>query len=156
MQETAHTYVEIIVGVFVAIGLGALLLLCLQVSGFSAEDIDGYRVSARFSNVGQLQSGAPVRMSGVKVGVVRDVTIDHESFNAVVTMEIDDRYDRIPIDTSASIYTSGLLGEQYAALLAGGEEEFLKDGDDLEFTSGAIVLEEIVGSLLFSKAAGDE
>ena len=156
MQDTTHTYVEIVVGVFVAIGLGALLLLALQVSGFSGEDIDGYRVTARFSNVGQLQGGAPVRMSGVKVGVVRNVAVDPESFEAVVTMEIDDRYDRIPLDTSASIYTAGLLGEQYAALLAGGEEEFLEDGDALEFTSSAIVLEEVIGGLLFSKAAGEQ
>ena len=155
MQEKEHTYLEIIVGVFVAIGIGALILLCLQVSGFGSKDVDGYKVSARFSNVGQLRSRAPVRLSGVNVGLVNSVSIDPESFEALVTMEIDDHYDNIPTDTGAGIYTSGLLGEQYVSLLPGAEEEFLEDGDEIEFTSSAIVLEEVIGRLLFSKAAGD-
>lgn len=156
MQETQHTYLEVIVGLFVTIGMGALILLCLQVSGFGSGDVDGYRVSARFSNVGQLKSNAPVRMSGVNVGVVHRVSIDADSFEALVTMEIDDRYDNIPADTGAGVYTSGLLGEQYVSLLPGAAEEFLEDGDELEFTSSAIVLEEVIGRFLFSRAAGDK
>ncbi len=151
-----HTYLEIVVGVFVALGLGALILLSLQVSGFGSEGIDGYQLSARFSNVGQLKPRAPVRMAGVKVGLVRDVTVDAATLEALVTMEIDHRFSQIPIDSSAGIYTSGLLGEQYVALQPGGEDSYLQDGSKLEFTSSAVVLEEVISKFLFSRAAGDD
>ena len=156
MQDTLHTYLELIVGVFVALGLGALLLLSLQVSGFGSEGVDGYRLSARFSNVGQLKPRAPVRMAGVKVGLVQNVTVDASTLQALITMEIDHRFSQIPIDSSAGIYTSGLLGEQYVALQPGGDDIYLQDGDELEFTSSAVVLEEVIGKFLFSKAAGDD
>ncbi len=140
---------EILVGVFVAIGLGALFVLAMKVSNLGDFGTsDGYRIEARFENIGGLKVKAPVTVSGVRVGRVTGIRYDSKEFNAVVTMTIDRRYDDFPIDTSAGIYTAGLLGEQYIALEPGAEEEVLKDGDVIEHTQSALVLENIIGEFL--------
>jgi phospholipid/cholesterol/gamma-HCH transport system substrate-binding protein len=144
---------EIFVGAFVAAGFVALFFLAMQVSNLGAVTVgDGYTVTARFHNVGGLKVRAPVSMGGVPLGKVVDIRFDPETFDAVVTMEIDRQYDKIPEDTFAKIYTAGLLGEQYVGLSPGGSEKNLAQGSEIRMTQSAIVLEEVIGQFLFSKA----
>ena len=141
------------VGVFVAIGLGALLFLALKVGdlgSFSAAKT--YLVRANFDNIGGLKKRAPVKSAGVVVGRVEDIDFDTKTYEAAVTMSIDSRYG-FPKDTSAKILTSGLLGEQYVGLSAGGDTAMLKDGETLKLTQSAVVLENLISQFLFSKAA---
>jgi phospholipid/cholesterol/gamma-HCH transport system substrate-binding protein len=146
--------VEIGVGLFVALGLAALFMLAMRVSNLAAfSGGDGYDVVARFQNVGGLKVRAPVTMSGVRVGRVKAIDFDDQSYQAVVTLDIAERWNRIPADTTASIFTAGLLGEQYVALDAGGEDRYLKQGSEVKLTQSALVLEQIIGQFLFSKAA---
>lgn len=142
--------IEIAVGAFVALAGAALFLLAMQVSNLASyARTEGYTISARFTNIGQLKVRAPVSMAGVLVGRVEAIDFDMDSFQAVVTMRIQRRFDRIPADTSASIFTSGLLGEQYIGLEPGGDEEYLAQGGELELTQSALVLEQLIGQYLF-------
>jgi len=145
---------ELAVGAFVAAGWAALFFLALHVSNLSLTRVgdDGYRVIARFDNIGSLKARAPVHLAGVRIGRVETIALDPETFHAVLTLRIDGRYHRIPRDTFASILTAGLLGEQYIGLEPGGSEESLADGDTLEHTQSALVLERLIGQFLFSKA----
>ncbi len=153
MWESRTT--EVTVGLFVALGIAALMVLALRVSDFStAGSGEGYAISAKFSNIGGLKVRAPVKMAGVRVGKVADIRFDSDSYEAVVTMRIDGQYDRIPLDTTANIYTAGLLGEQYVALEAGGDFEFVGEGDELPLTQSAVVLEQVIGQVLYSQ--GDD
>ena len=148
---------EITVGVFIAIGILAMLMLAMKVSNLASfESGEGYTILAKFENVGGLKPRAPVMMAGVKIGQVKHLELDKQNFEAVVTMEINQNFNNLPQDTSASIFTAGLLGEQYVALDPGGEEKILKEGDAVSLTQSAIVLEQVIGQVLFSKAAGDE
>jgi len=145
--------IEIAVGLFVAAGLAALFMLAMKVSNLANyTGGDGYVVSARFDNVGGLKVRSPVSASGVRVGQVVGIEYDSEGYEARVIMSIDPQYDKFPLDTAASILTSGLLGEQFIGLQPGAEEEFLKDGSEIELTQSALVLEQIVGQFLYSKA----
>ncbi len=140
---------EILVGVFVAVGLASLFMLAMKVSNLSDfSQGDGYQLSARFENIGSLKVKAPVTVSGVRVGRVIGIRYDSGEFNAVVTMEIDQQYKDFPMDTTASIYTAGLLGEQYIALEPGAEEEVLAHGDVIDYTQSALVLENIIGQFM--------
>jgi len=144
---------EMLVGVFVAAGIVALFFLALQVSNLGAiSDEEGYHIEARFDNIGGIKPKAPVTMAGVRIGRVSNVRYDKETFEAVVTLTIENQYDRIPDDTFAKIFTAGLLGEQYIGLDAGGSEDYLTDGGKLQMTQSALVLEEVIGQFLFSKA----
>ncbi len=146
--------VEIGVGLFVAAGLAALFVLAMKVSNLSAfNDTDGYEVVARFENIGGLKVRAPVTAGGVRVGRVAAIGYDSERYEAVVTLAIEAAFDRLPRDTSASIFTAGLLGEQYVGLEPGGDERYLASGDEIRITQSALVLEQVVGQFLFSKAA---
>ena len=141
------------VGVFVAMGLGALLFLALKVgnlASFSAAE--AYLIKANFDNIGGLKKRAPVKSAGVVVGRVEDIVFDTETYEATVAMSIDRRYG-FPKDTSAKILTAGLLGEQYVGLAAGGDTVKLKDGDKLKITQSAVVLENLISQFLFDKAA---
>ena len=141
------------VGVFVAIGIGAMMFLALKVanlSSFSAAET--YQIEAKFDNIGGLKVRAPVKSAGVVVGRVNGVRFDNETFEAVVSMSVDGRF-QFPKDTSAKILTSGLLGEQYVGLAAGGDSVNLKSGDTLKITQSAVVLENLIGQFLYSKAA---
>jgi len=145
--------IEIAVGLFVAAGLAALFMLAMKVSNLANyTGGDGYVVSARFDNVGGLKVRSPVSASGVRVGQVVGIEYDSEGYEARVIISIDPQYDKFPLDTAASILTSGLLGEQFIGLQPGAEEEFLKDGSEIELTQSALVLEQIVGQFLYSKA----
>jgi phospholipid/cholesterol/gamma-HCH transport system substrate-binding protein len=144
---------EILVGAFVAAGFVALFFLAMRVSNLGAVTVgDGYTVNARFHNIGGLKVRAPVTMGGVPLGKVVGIRFDPETFDALVTMEIDRQYDKIPEDTFAKIYTAGLLGEQYVGLSPGGSEKNLAQGSEIRMTQSAIVLEEVIGQFLFSKA----
>ena len=145
--------IDLWVGIFVAIGLGALLFLALKVGNLASfSTAETYRVEARFSNIGGLKVRAPVKSAGVVVGRVAEIKFDNEAFEAVATLTIDAAY-KFPRDTSAKILTSGLLGEQYIGLEAGGNPQMLKDGDRMRLTQSAVVLENLISQFLFNKAA---
>jgi phospholipid/cholesterol/gamma-HCH transport system substrate-binding protein len=147
---------EIWVGVFVAAGIAALFVLAMRVSNLSSVNGGpGYQVKAYFENIGGLKVRSPVSASGVRVGQVVGIRYNTETYQAEVTLRIDARYNTFPSDTSASIYTAGLLGEQYIGLSPGAEEEYLKDGDRITITESAVVLERLISQFLYSKAAGD-
>jgi phospholipid/cholesterol/gamma-HCH transport system substrate-binding protein len=142
------------VGAFVAIGLGALLFLALKVGNLASFSgaAETYLVKASFDNIGGLKKRAPVKSAGVVVGRVEDITFDTETYEAAVALSIDKRYE-FPKDTSAKILTAGLLGEQYVGLAAGGDTAKLKNGDTLKITQSAVVLENLISQFLFNKAA---
>ena len=149
--------VEIGVGIFVAIGFAALFMLAMQVSNLGTFiNTDGYQVKARFQNIGGLKVRAPVTMAGVRIGQVKQIGFDSELYEALVTLSIFARFDRIPLDTSASILTAGLLGEQYVGLDAGGGEEYLRDGDEIMLTQSAVVLEQLIGQFMFGQTVSDK
>ncbi|MCU7809673.1 MAG: outer membrane lipid asymmetry maintenance protein MlaD [Candidatus Thiodiazotropha sp. (ex Notomyrtea botanica)] len=144
---------EVTVGAFMAAGLVALFFLAMQVSNLAnITTSEGYEVSARFDNIGGLKVRSPVSMAGVRIGRVVNIGYDQKSYEAVVTMLIEPEYNQIPEDTIAKIYTSGLLGEQYIGLDPGGSLENFQQGSEVMITQSALVLEEIVGQFLFSKA----
>lgn len=141
--------IEIWVGAFVLMSIAALLMIALQVSNFSTwKEKPSYQVSALFDNIGGLKVRAPVKISGVVVGRVVDISVDQVSFKAKVSMSIDQTYNELSSDSSASILTSGLLGDQYIGIEIGGEEEYLENGSQLEYTQSALVLEELIGQFL--------
>lgn len=149
--------IEIGVGLFVAAGLAALFMLAMKVSNLSSMSNDeGYELMARFENVGGLKVRSPVSVGGVRVGRVAAIDYDMETFEAIVRLNIAQQYDKFPKDTSARIFTAGLLGEQYVALEPGGDEQVLKPGDNIQLTQSALVLEQIIGQFLFNKAAEGE
>lgn len=152
MQTTRA--VEIWVGIFVAIGLLGLFFVAMQVSnlGEFRSAKGSYVVQAHFSNIGGLRVRAPVSMAGVTVGRVERIDFDAQRYEAVVAMRIDPAYDTLPEDTSASILTAGLLGEQYVGLSAGGSDVYLKEGDEIELTQSAVILEQLISRFLFNKA----
>ena len=145
---------EIAVGVFVAVGLAALVMLAMKVSNLSSfSDQTGFEIMARFENIGGLKERAAVTVAGVRIGRVKAVTYDDKSYEALVTLSIDTKHNQLPEDTSASILTAGLLGEQYIALEPGGAETMLKSGGEIKLTQSAFILERMVGQFLFNKAA---
>jgi phospholipid/cholesterol/gamma-HCH transport system substrate-binding protein len=142
-------------GAFVTAGFVALMVLALKVGNAGAERAaEVYRVEARFDNIGGLKVWGPVRSAGVLVGRVNDIHFDNERFQANVTLALDKRYN-FPKDTTASILTSGLLGETYIGLEAGGDTKTLAAGDRIQITQSAVVLEKLIGQFLFSKAQDD-
>jgi phospholipid/cholesterol/gamma-HCH transport system substrate-binding protein len=147
-----RTVLDLWVGLFVIAGIAALLFLALKVGSMNAVKIsDSYEVVARFENIGGLKQRAPVKSAGVVVGRVADIRFDNERFEAAVTLRLDKRY-AFPKDTSAAIMTSGLLGEQYIGLEAGGDSATLKDKDRILITQDAVVLENLIGQFLYGKA----
>jgi phospholipid/cholesterol/gamma-HCH transport system substrate-binding protein len=143
------------VGIFVAIGLGALLFLALKVGNLSSFGSgETYRLEAKFDNIGGLKIRAAVKSAGVVVGRVTDIQFDPQAYVAIVTMQVDGRY-KFDRDTIATINTSGLLGEQYIGFDVGGNPEMFKNGDTIKKTQSAVVLEKLISQFMFSKAAGD-
>lgn len=150
---TVSKHVEILVGAFIALGLLALFFLAMKVSNLGTLNTgDSYQVSAYFDNIGSLKVKAPVTMAGVEVGRVSGIVYDKSSFQARVTLNIYAEYDEVPDDSFAKILTAGLLGEQYVGLDPGGSEVSLREGSRIEITQSALVLEEIIGQFIFSKA----
>lgn len=146
------TILDLWVGLFVITGVAALLFLALKVGSTSAvRASNSYEIVARFDNIGGLKPRAPVKSAGVVVGRVANIGFDNETFEAAVTLRLDKRYS-FPKDTSAAIMTSGLLGEQYVGLEAGGDDQMLKDQDRITLTQSAVVLENLIGHFIFGKA----
>jgi phospholipid/cholesterol/gamma-HCH transport system substrate-binding protein len=145
-------------GSFVLLGFAALFFLTTQTTsrGISLASPPHYDLTAKFDNIGDLKAGAPVSMSGVEVGRVTKIAFDSKEYKAVVTLRIDARYNQIPTDSDAAIYTQGLLGGKFIGLTAGGAETYLKDKDQIDFTQSAFVLENLIGQLLanFAKSSG--
>ena len=141
------------VGLFVVAGLAALLGLALKVGNMSSfGTTQTYIVQADFNNIGGLKIRAPVKSAGVVVGRVSDIHFDNQTFEATVSMKLDNRY-HFPKDTSAAIMTSGLLGEQYLALEPGGDAKNLAAGDKIKITQSAVVLESLISQFLYNKAS---
>lgn len=148
--------IEFFVGLFVAAGLVAFFMLAMKVSNLSlVTQEDTYSVTAKFQNIGGLKVRSPVTLAGVTIGRVASIHINPQTYEAEVMVRINSQYNYLPQDTSASIYTAGLLGEQYIALEPGGAETYLKEGDKITLTQSALVLEELIGQFLYSKAAGE-
>jgi len=148
-----RTTIDLWVGIFVALGVAALLGLAMKVGNLTSSKIgETYSVIAAYENIGSLKRHAPVKSAGVVVGRVADIRFDSTRYEAVVMLDIDKHYS-FPTDTFANIYTSGLLGEQYVGLEAGGDEVVLKNGDKIAKTQDAVVLEKMISQFLFSKAS---
>jgi phospholipid/cholesterol/gamma-HCH transport system substrate-binding protein len=136
-------------GLFILLGFAALGYLATQTTSLANyRQGPSYAVTARFTNVGQLKLRAPVKIAGVRVGSVSAIELNPENLDAKVTLAIDNRYSAVPDDSAASIFTSGLLGDQYVGILPGGSPEPLKNGDELVLTQSAIQLEELIGKYL--------
>jgi phospholipid/cholesterol/gamma-HCH transport system substrate-binding protein len=149
-----RSVIDLWVGVFVVAGIAGLLFLALKVgnlASFSSAS-QTYQVQAKFANIGGLKVRGPVKSAGVVVGRVTDIRFDNESYEAIVTINLGVEY-QFPRDTTAKILTSGILGEQYVGLEAGGDGVMLKNGDRLRLTQSAVVLENLISQFLFNKAA---
>jgi phospholipid/cholesterol/gamma-HCH transport system substrate-binding protein len=145
--------IDLWVGIFVVIGIGALLFLALKVGNLASFTAGNtYSVHARFVNIGGLKERAPVKSAGVVVGRVADIRFDNETFEALVSIDLGNDF-QFPRDTTAKILTSGILGEQYVGLEAGGDGVMLKNGDRIRLTQSAVVLENLISQFLFNKAA---
>lgn len=145
--------IDILVGLFVLLGLGALAFMALKAANLGTmTGVSTYTVMARFDNIGGLKVRAPVKSAGVVVGRVGDISFDMKRYQADVRIDMDDRY-RFPKDSSIKILTSGLLGEQYLGIEAGAEEKTLANGDRITMTQSAVVLENLIGQFLYGKAA---
>jgi phospholipid/cholesterol/gamma-HCH transport system substrate-binding protein len=143
--------IEIWVGFFMLLGILALLVLAFKVSGLSSSiKENGYNITAAFDNVGGLKIRSPVSLAGVHIGEVSTIKLDSMQFKAIVTMKIDQKYKQLPIDTSASILTQGLLGANYISLTPGFAPTFLKNNGIVQDTHPALILEDLIGQLIFS------
>ncbi len=145
--------IDTLVGLFVVLGFAAVFFLALKAGNLATFSVsETYEVRARFDNIGGLKVRAPVKSAGVVVGRVTAIGFDDQSFRADVRLAIDARI-RFPKDSSAKILTSGLLGEQYIGLEAGGDTKNLAGGDVIKLTQSAVVLENLIGQFLYGKAA---
>ena len=147
---------EIGTGLFVLLGFAALAFLTTQLPGTTLKisgGESGYRVTAKFDNIGDLKEGSPVTMAGVRIGRVESIRFDPKDYKAAVTLSIENQYSEIPEDSDASIQTAGLLGGKYIGIGPGGSETFLKDGGQIEFTQSAIVLESLVNKFFANMAS---
>lgn len=148
----SRTTLDLWVGMFVAIGIAAFVFLALKAGNLVSSNIgETYVLTARFDNIGGLKVRAPVKSAGVVVGRVATIGFDSKDYMAVVSINVDKRYE-FSKDTVAKILTSGLLGEQYIGLVVGGDEKVLKNGDPVKKTQSAVVLEDMIGQFLYSKA----
>jgi phospholipid/cholesterol/gamma-HCH transport system substrate-binding protein len=147
-------------GSFVLLGFAALFFLTTQTTsrGLSWFAPPHYEVTAKFDNIGDLKVGAPVSMSGVEIGRVVKIDFDSNEYKAIVQLRLNERYNKIPTDSDASIYTQGLLGGKFIGLTAGGADTYLKDKGQIDFTQSAFVLENLIGQVLanFTKSKADE
>lgn len=147
-------WLEFWVGLFVAAGISALVFLAVSVANQSSfRNPDTYNLTASFNNIGGLKERSPVKSAGVTIGRVTDIHLDTNTYQAVVTMAIEKNY-RFTEDTSATILTAGLLGEQYIGLEVGGEIEELGDGGEITLTSSALLLENLIGKFMLGRDGG--
>lgn len=147
---------ELTVGAFILMGFACAFVLAFA-STNSADRLGGstYEVTARFSNAGELKARAPIKIAGVKVGEVSSLVLDPERFEAIATLRLSASAGELPADTSAGVFTSGLLGERYVGLTPGGDPDSLKNGDEILLTQSAVVLEQLIGKYMFGNAEGE-
>ncbi len=161
MAMRKSTTLNLGTGTFVLLGFAALFFLTTQTTSRGINFFANpphYELTAKFDNIGDLKVGAPVSMSGVEMGRVAKIGFNSKEYKAVVTLRMDARYNQIPTDSDAAIFTQGLLGGKYIGLTAGGAETYLKDKDQIDFTQSAFVLENLIGQVLanFVKSSGDK
>lgn len=142
--------IELTAGIFLALAIAALVFLALQATDRGVVSGGGYQINATFTNIGGLKPKAAVSMGGVTIGAVERIELDKQTFEARVYMLISDEYSDLPEDTSASILTAGILGDQYVGLEPGGSPVALQDGDQVLLTNSAMVLEQMISKYLFS------
>ena len=148
---------EILVGFFVTIGMIALSILAFNVSNIKSFGSGShYTITASFTNVSGLKERSAVTIAGVPIGRVLNIAVDQETFEAVVTMTIEERFNEIPVDSDAGIYTAGLLGEKYVGISNGGAPDFLEEGSEIRLTQSSLVLEKLISQFLFSQPADKE
>lgn len=146
--------IDISVGLFILLGLGSVVFLTSQTLGSGdLSNSASYTLHARFDHIGDLKVRAPVALAGVTIGRVSQITVDPIEYQAIVELRIDSTFNRLPIDTDASIATSGLLGGKYIELGPGGDEEVLQNQDEIEFTQSAILLENLIGKYMLNAKA---
>ncbi len=143
---------EFFVGLFILAGVAALVVLATKVGTVPSEGKANYELTASFENIGGLNVKAPVAIGGVKIGRVTAIELDKDDFSAKVTLSVQGIYNTLPIDTSAAVLTSGLLGAQFVGLEPGGDEEYLGQGDEIELTQSTIQLENLIGKFMFNTA----
>ena len=149
--------VELASGIFLLLGIAALTWLAMRATDYGQEiGKETYSISARFTNIGDLRDRAPVKIGGVTVGMVESIVLDPVTFEAVVKMNVATIYDEIPSDTSASVLTSGVLGDRYIGLEPGGAPDMLQEGDELFITQSALILEQAIGKYLFNTGTGEK
>lgn len=159
MSQSRGPRLEFAVGAFLLLALATLLVLAIASTnnnfsfGFGNKT---YPVTARFTDLGQLRPQAPVKVGGVTIGRVGGIQLDPVRFDSIVTLDIDNRYNELPIDTSATILTGGLLGESYVDLQPGGDMESLQPGEEIAFTTPAVDLIQMVGRYMFSGPGGSD
>lgn len=142
---------EILVGLFMIIAIAAFAVLAIKVSGLTGSfSGSAYTVTAEFDNIGSLKVNAPVKLAGVKIGSVESISYDSQSFRALVTMQIQDKVNNLPMDSSASILTEGLLGANYVGISPGFSDQNLANGSQIQSTHSALILENLIGQLLFN------
>ncbi len=145
---------EALVGGFVILGVLGLIFLAYKVSSVNTIGKNGsYTLGANFYSITGVKVGAPVTMAGVKIGQVSSISIRRDTYDAHVVLSIDSQYDNIPLDSSISVLTQGLLGEKYLGLDAGAETDYMVDGDEFEFTKSAIVLERMIDQFLLKSSS---
>ncbi|MBT8070614.1 MAG: outer membrane lipid asymmetry maintenance protein MlaD [Gammaproteobacteria bacterium] len=153
----ANYKVELSSGIFLLMGIAALLWLATEATDYGMQiGDDTYKVTARFANVADLKTRAPVKIGGVTIGLVESIKLDPVDFDAIVEMQIDSRFADIPNDSGASVLTSGVLGDRYIGLDPGGALEALTDGDEIFVTQPAVVIETLISKYLFNSDKGDE
>jgi len=151
MENKKIYSIDFLVGIFVILGVVSLLFFALKVSNVSYKQEKGYTIEARFDNIGTLKKGASVKSAGVIVGQVKNIVFNDKLFQAQVFLDLSSKY-KFPKDSQLKISTTGLLGDQYLAIEAGAEQENLKSGDIIQETQSALVLEDLIGKFLYSKA----
>lgn len=148
--------VELMVGLFMLIGVVSLFILAFKVSGLSIyTSKDYYQIQAVFDNIGDLKVRAPVTVAGVRIGEVASIKIEPQTFKAIVKIMINKKQNQLPKDTAAKILTAGIIGANYIELMPGYEEENLKAGDEIIDTQPAIILENLISQMIY-KLAGDK
>ena len=153
----ANYKVEFASGIFLLLGIAALIWLAMRATDYG-QDLgkETYHLSARFTNIGDLRTRAPVKVGGVTVGIVESIELDPVTFEAIVKMQVANSFNEFPSDTGASILTSGVLGDRYIGLEPGGAPDFLADGDEIFITQSALVLEQVIGKYLFNAGSKTE
>ena len=150
MTQARHSF-QIGTGLFILLGFSALAYLATQTTSVANyQQGDTYAIKARFTNIGQLKVRAPVKMAGVRIGSVQSIELDPTTLDAVVMIGIDSRYEEIPDDSAAAIFTSGLLGDQYVGIQPGGSPVMFEAGDEVVLTQSSMQLEDLIGKFLVS------